>query len=73
MRKPKPLPSKHLYRAVLWTDREVILPHLQRCSGCPVRDQVEEMCHKAGWTYDSYFLAAFFDHEGLLTEIGEGA
>jgi hypothetical protein len=29
---------------------------------------VQVMVHDAGWTLDSYVLAAFFDREELLTE-----
>jgi hypothetical protein len=61
------------YRAILWDDRAIILPHLAHAEPCGVRAQVVIMCQRAGWTYDSYYLAIFFDHPGLLTETGEGA
>jgi hypothetical protein len=61
------------YRAILWDDRAVILPHLAHSEPCGVTAAVVALCQLAGWTYDSYYLAIFFDHSGLLTETGEGA
>jgi len=59
-------------RQVLWGDRALILPHLMLDHSCGVVDRVREVCELAGWTYDSYFLAIFFDHKDLITEVGEG-
>jgi len=68
--------SKRDYRReaaqrVLWTDREVLLTHCLEPKPCPVRDAVFEMCADAGWTFESYLLAALFDREDLLTEVSE--
>jgi hypothetical protein len=55
-------------RRVLWDTRESNLPHLlQRC--CSITDVVEQMCADAGWTHESYLLAALFDVEGLIVEV----
>ena len=68
--------AKHDYRRetaqrVLWTDREVLLSHCLELKPCPVRDAILEMCADAGWTFESYLLAALFDREELLTEVSE--
>lgn len=55
-------------RGVLWGDREVILPHLLE-HRCPVTTKTQELCEQAGWTFDSYLLAALFDRRDLITEI----
>jgi hypothetical protein len=55
-------------RRILWGDREVILPHILEHRDCGVFQVVQVMCYDAGWTLDSYVLAAFFDREELLTE-----
>jgi hypothetical protein len=55
-------------RRILWSDREVILPHVLEHRDCGVFQVVQVLCHDAGWTLDSYVLAAFFDREELLTE-----
>jgi hypothetical protein len=60
-------------RRVLWDMREEHLPHLMEDHTCYVGPVVRELVERAGWTYDSYFLAVFFDNRDLLTEIGEGA
>jgi hypothetical protein len=56
-------------RRILWTDREVLLPHVLEHRDCGVFQAVQVMCADAGWTLDSYVLAAFFDVEDLLTEV----
>jgi hypothetical protein len=56
-------------RAVLWGDRELILPHILEHRDCGVFPVVQVLCHDAGWTLDSYILAVFFDVEELLTEV----
>jgi hypothetical protein len=56
-------------RAVLWGDREPILPHLLEHRDCGVFSVVQVLCYDAGWTLDSYILAVFFDREELLTEV----
>lgn len=56
---------------ILWTDREVLLSHCLESRPCPVKEAVLEMCSDAGWTFESYFLAALFDREELLTEVSE--
>lgn len=53
-------------RQTLWEDRELILPHLTRGHECPTAAVVQELCRSAGWTYNSYYLAVLFDHDGLL-------
>jgi len=58
-------------RRILWTDRESLLPHLMEHRHCGVFDAVMELCATAGWTGESYVLAALFDHKDLLTEVGE--
>jgi hypothetical protein len=60
-------------RRILWGDREMILPHLMEDHSCYVRPVVEEMVARSGWTYDSYFLACFFDSRELLVEQGTEA
>jgi hypothetical protein len=59
-------------RRVLWGDRALILPHLLHDHSCGVAGRVQEVCELAGWTYDSYYLAIFFDHKDLITEVEEG-
>lgn len=60
--------AKRSARGVLWGERENLLPHLLGHS-CPVTDKVTELCATAGWTYESYMLAALFDREDLLVEV----
>lgn len=64
---------KHAYRdaarRILWTDREVLLPHILEHRDCGVFQVVQVMCHDAGWTIDSYVLAVVFDSEDLLVEV----
>jgi len=55
-------------RRILWGDREVLLPHLLEHQDCGVRDAVAQMCEDAGWTFESYLLAALFDRDELLIE-----
>lgn len=55
-------------RRILWGDRESLLPHLLEHRGCRVYDCVAELAQTAGWTLESYLLAAFFDLEDLLVE-----
>jgi hypothetical protein len=55
-------------RLVLWTDREAILPHILEHRDCGVFSVVQVMCHDAGWTLDSYVLAAVFDSDELIVE-----
>lgn len=54
-------------RGALWKTREDLLPHLLNHE-CPIRESVERLCETAGWTYESYLLAALFDREELLVE-----
>ena len=55
-------------RRILWGDRESLLPHLLEHRGCGVYDCVVELVQTAGWTLESYLLAALFDLEELLVE-----
>lgn len=55
-------------RRILWGDREQLLPHLLEHRGCGVYDAVVELAATAGWTMESYLLAALFDLEELLVE-----
>jgi hypothetical protein len=56
-------------RRIIWTDRESLLPHLLEHRHCGVYGAVEELCATAGWTMDSYLIAALFDREELLVEV----
>jgi len=56
-------------RQTLWCDRELFLPHLLEHRGCAVFDAVQVMCLDAGWTFDSYLLAALFDIDELIVEV----
>ena len=56
---------------ILWTDREVLLPHLLEHTHCGVADAVGLMCSDAGWTFESYLLAALFGREELIVEVSE--
>ena len=56
-------------RTVLWSDRSVILPHILEHRNCGVFHVVQVLCFDAGWTLDSYVVAAVFDSEELLTEV----
>jgi len=56
---------------ILWTDRETLLPHLLEHLGCGVADAVGLMCAGAGWTFESYLLAALFNREELIVEVSE--
>jgi len=56
-------------RRILWAERESLLPHLLEHTDCGVRDVVEQMCRDAGWTLESYLLAALFDREELIVEV----
>lgn len=59
---------QELARRVLWDDREMYLPHLfRKCCGIAV--PIEGLCETAGWTFESYLLAAFFDTAELLVEV----
>jgi len=53
---------------ILWTERESLLPHLLEHTDCGLRDAVARMCQDAGWTLESYLLAALFDREELIVE-----
>ncbi len=55
-------------RRILWGDREQLLPHLLEHRGCGVYDAVVELAATAGWTVESYLLAALFDLVELLDE-----
>ena len=55
-------------RRVLWGDREDLLPHMLE-HRCPVTTAVMAICDDAGWTFESYVLAALFDREELLVEV----
>lgn len=60
--------SRELARHLLWNDREMYLPHLfRKCCGIAV--PIEALCETAGWTFESYLLAAFFDTAELLVEV----
>jgi hypothetical protein len=56
-------------RRILWGDREAILPHVLEHRDCGVYQVVQVMCHDAGWTVDSYVVAALFDSEELIVEV----
>jgi hypothetical protein len=56
-------------RRILWGDREAILPHVLEHRDCGVYQAVQVMCHDAGWTVDSYVVAALFDSEELIVEV----
>jgi hypothetical protein len=56
-------------RRILWDDREAILPHVLEHRDCGVYQVVQVMCYDAGWTLDSYLLAALFDRDELLVEV----
>jgi hypothetical protein len=56
-------------RRILWDDREVILPHILEHRDCGVYQVVQVMCYDAGWTLDSYLLAALFNTDELLVEV----
>jgi hypothetical protein len=56
-------------RWVLWNDREDILPHLMEHRDCGVYPVVQVLCYDAGWTFDSYLLAALFDSKELIVEV----
>jgi hypothetical protein len=56
-------------RRTLWADREVILPHILQHRDCGVYQLVQVLCHDAGWTLDSYIVAALFDSAELLVEV----
>ena len=56
-------------RRILWDDREAILPHVLEHRDCGVYQVVQVMCYDAGWTLDSYVLAALFDTDELLVEV----
>ncbi len=56
-------------RRILWDDREAILPHVLEHRDCGVYQVVQVMCYDAGWTPDSYVLAALFDTDELLVEV----
>jgi hypothetical protein len=56
-------------RRILWSDRESLLPHLIEHRDCGVFDAVEELARVAGWTMDSYVLAAVFNTQELITEV----
>jgi len=58
-------------RRILWGDREVLLLHCLEHDRCGVRDAVQAMCSDAGWTPESYLLAALFDREELIVEVSE--
>jgi len=58
-------------RRILWTDRETLLPHILEHRDCGVFQVVQVMCHDAGWTLDSYVLAAVFDSDELLVEVAK--
>lgn len=55
-------------RRVLWHLRESNLEHLYHLE-CSVKDVIRGLVDEAGWTQDSYFLAAFFGLEELLVEV----
>jgi hypothetical protein len=56
-------------RRILWDDREAILPHILEHRDCGVYQVVQVMCYDAGWTLDSYLLAALFNTDELLVEV----
>jgi hypothetical protein len=56
---------------ILWHDREALLPHCLEHRGCGVWNAVQAMCADAGWTPESYLLAALFDREELIVEVSE--
>ena len=53
---------------ILWGDREQLMPHLFEHK-CPVGEAVAELCATAGWTLESYMIAAFFDVEELIVQV----
>jgi hypothetical protein len=56
-------------RRILWDDREAILPHVLEHRDCGVYQVVQVMCYDAGWTLDSYVVAALFDSDQLIVEV----
>jgi len=56
-------------RRILWADRESLLPHLLEHRHCGVFAAVMELCQTAGWSGESYLIAALFDNERLLAEV----
>jgi hypothetical protein len=56
-------------RRVLWDGREAILPHVLEHRDCGVYQVVQVMCYDAGWTLDSYVVAALFDSDQLIVEV----
>ena len=58
-------------RRILWADREEILPHLLEHQDCGVYSATISICEDAGWTFESYLLAALFDRDELLVEVSE--
>lgn len=61
-------PSVASTRTVLWDFREVILHHLTEHE-CAVSQWARSAIDRAGWTEDSYLLAALFDAADLLVEV----
>jgi hypothetical protein len=57
-------------REVLWTDRELLLPHVIE-HRCPVGRAVEQLCETARWEYLSYLTAAVFDDYSLIQVTGK--
>jgi hypothetical protein len=56
-------------RRILWGDRAALLPHLLEHRDCGVYPAVEVLCETAGWTVDSFVVAAFFDAYELIVEV----
>jgi len=67
MRHPRPY-SQEGARRVLWDTRESNLPRLLEHT-CGVTEVVTQLCADAGWTFESYLLAALFDREELIVEV----
>ena len=59
--------SRDYGRQLLWAGREEFLVHMLE-PPCPIRAAIEIACRKAGWDYESYFLAAMFDDRSLIEE-----
>jgi len=64
---PKQKAAMESARRVLWSDREILLPHVIE-HVCPVGREIEILCDVARWDYLSYLTAAVFDDADLLRE-----
>lgn len=67
----KPNYPRESARRILWGDREDLLPHLLEHRDCGVYDAVAELVSVAGWTMESFLLAALFNVAELIVEVTE--